>query len=128
MNMSPVNRFSKPVLATLQDGKILGIRAGVQPHRFTGVWVVVVNERVFVRSWNDKPLGWRRAFREDPRGTIQIPAREIRVRARGVRGERLLKAIDFAYGEKYDTKASLKWVRGFARGRRRLTTTELLPR
>ena len=126
--MSPVNRFSKPVLATLQDGKILGIRAGVQPHRFTGVWVVVVNGRVFVRSWNDKPQGWRQAFREDPRGTMEIPTRQIRVRARGVRGERLLKAVDLAYGEKYDTKASLKWVRGFARGRRRLTTTELLPR
>lgn len=126
--MSPVNRFSKPVLATLEDGKILGIRAGVLPRRFTGVWVVVVNGRVFVRSWNDKPGGWRQAFREDPRGTIEIPARQIRVRARGVRGERLLKAIDLAYGEKYDTKASLKWVRGFARGRRRLTTTELLPR
>ena len=59
---------------------------------------------------------------------IDLPAREIRVRARGVRGERLLKAIDLAYGEKYDTKASLKWVRGFARGRRRLTTIELHPR
>jgi hypothetical protein len=83
-----------------------------------------------VRSWNDKPTGWREGFRAEARGAIQIPSlgREIAVRAKPARGERLLAAIDRAYAEKYDTKASLKWVRGFARGRRRLTTTELVPR
>jgi hypothetical protein len=35
--------------------------------------------------------------------------------------------VDRAYAEKYDTKASLKYVRGFARARRRATTTELVP-
>jgi len=122
-------RYSAPVLAALEASKILGVRAGVDDHRFTGVWVVTVKGRVFVRSWNDKPTGWRRALLEDARGTIQIlSGREIAVRAKAVRGERLLAAIDEAYARKYDTKASLKWVRGFARGRRRLTTTELVPR
>jgi hypothetical protein len=60
---------------------------------------------------------------------IQVPTgREIRVRARKVRGERLLDAIDAAYGEKYNTPASRKWVHGFAQARRRKTTTEFLPR
>ena len=125
----PARRYSRPVLAALEASKILGVRAGLADHRFTGVWVVTVNGRVFVRSWNDKPTGWRKAFLEEPRGTIQIPpGREIAVRAKAVRAERLLAAIDLAYAEKYDTKASLKWVRAFARGRRRLTTTELVPR
>jgi hypothetical protein len=30
--------------------------------RYTGVWVVVVEGRAFVRSWNDKSTGWYRAF------------------------------------------------------------------
>lgn len=126
--MVATRRFSRPVVAGIDASKILGVRSGTE-HRFIGVWVVVVQGRVFVRSWNDKPAGWYRAFLEEPLGAIQVPdGREIRVRARRVRGERLLDAIDRAYGEKYPTPASRKWVRGFARPRRRATTTELLPR
>jgi hypothetical protein len=106
---------------------MLGIRAGTGLHRFTGIWFVVVDERVFVRPWNDKPSGWRRAFLRQARGAITVSEREIAVRVRQVRGDRLLDAIDSAYAEKYDTKASQKWVRGFATPRRRQTTTELLP-
>jgi hypothetical protein len=126
--MTAARGFSKPALAALNAAKILGVRAGTA-HRFTGVWVVVVKGRVFVRSWNDKPTGWYRAFVEQPLGVIQAPGgREIRVRAKKVRGERLLDAIDEAYGEKYNTPASLKWVRGFAQARRRATTMEFVPR
>ncbi len=125
--MSPKRQFSESVLATVADSKIIGIRAGTEPHRFIGVWVVVVQRRVFVRSWNDKAQGWHRVFREEPRGAIQLPTRQIAVRAKNTRGERLLDAIDHAYGEKYNTKASQKWVRGFASSRRRMTTTELVP-
>jgi hypothetical protein len=126
--MTAARAFSKPTLAALHAAKILGVRAGTE-HRFTGVWVVVARGRVFVRSWNDKPTGWHRAFVEEPLGVIQVPGgREIRVRAKRVRGERLLDAIDEAYGEKYKTPASLKWVRGFAQARRRKTTTEFVPR
>jgi hypothetical protein len=44
--MNASRRFSKRVLTAIHDSKILGIRAGVLPHRFIGVWAVVVNERV----------------------------------------------------------------------------------
>ena len=125
MTQSP--RFTKPVLTALAEGKILGVRSGTE-HRFTGVWMVGVNGRLFVRSWNDRATGWRRAFLEEPRGMIQmLSGREIRVRARTPTGERLLAAIDAAYARKYNTPASTKWVRGLTRGRRRLTTTELVP-
>lgn len=88
----------------------------------------MVGERAFVRPWNDRAEGWHRAFSREPRGAILVSGREIPVRARQVRGERLFDAVDAAYAEKYDTKASLKWVRGFSLARRRKTTTELLPR
>jgi hypothetical protein len=126
--MRPTHVFSKPVVAALAGAKIVGVRAGTE-HRPTGVWVVVVNGRVFARSWSDKPGGWFRAFLEEPRGVVQIPrGREIRIRAKRVRGERLLDAIDAAYGTKYQTPASQKWVRGFAGPQRRATTIEFVPR
>jgi hypothetical protein len=130
MNLRSANRrrpFPARILSRLRDSRMLGIRAGTQPHRFTGIWFVLVDERVFVRPWNDKPGGWRRAFLREPRGTIAVSDREVAVRARRVAGQRLLDAIDSAYARKYDTKASEKWVRGFSMTRRRKTTTELLP-
>ena len=120
-------QFSKDVLVALRTSKILGLRAGTQPHRFIGVWVVVVKDRVFVRSWNNKPQGWYQAFRKEPYGHIQIAGQELAVRARKASGKHLLDAIDLAYREKYPTPGSRKYVEGFARAERRATTIELLP-
>ena len=124
--MTAARRFSGPDLEELTRAKILGVRAGTE-HRYTGVWVVVVEGRVFVRSWNDKPTGWYRAFQAEPVGSIQLAGREIAVLGRRLRGERLRDAVTRAYGEKYNTKASEKWVRGFAEPHRADVTLELLP-
>ena len=120
------NYFSKSDLETIRKSKILGVRSGKE-HRFTGVWVVVVRDRVFVRSWSNKSTGWYRAFLKDPTGTIQITGKEIPVRAKKVRGDRLIDAISQAYAEKYDTKASQKYVRGFRQKSRRINTMEFVP-
>jgi hypothetical protein len=124
--MTAAGRFSGPALEELARAKILGVRAGTE-HRYTGVWVVIVEGRVFVRSWNDKPAGWYRAFLAQPLGSMQFGGREISIRARRLRGERVRDAVTQAYAAKYDTKASEKWVRGFAEPHRADTTLELLP-
>ncbi|MGQ0646378.1 MAG: DUF2255 family protein [Gemmatimonadaceae bacterium] len=126
--MTEKRTFPTAVIAMLDESKILGIRAGDGDHKFLGIWVVVVNGRVFVRPWNDKPSGWREVFRHDPLGAIQIGNREIRIRAKAVRAERLNDRVDEAYGLKYPTPASRKWVTGFATPQRRATTVELRPR
>src|SRR5919106_743723 len=118
--MSTGTRFPDAVVEAVRAAKILGVRAGDE-HRYTGVWVVVVDSRVFVRSWNDKPTGWFRAFRKQPSGTIQVGGLEIPVRARLARNARIRDAVTVAFGEKYNTKASRKWVEGFAEPARALT-------
>lgn len=120
--------FSKEVVAAIREGKILGIRAGTKPHRIIGIWPVVVENRVFVRSWSLKEHGWHRTMVEEPRGVIQVDGREVPVRAVFTRSERLKKAVDRAYAEKYNTPGSRHYVLGFARSKkRRDTTTELVP-
>lgn len=126
--MGRATHFSKPVLDLLNESKYLGLRAGVRPHRFIGVWAVVVERRLFVRPWNDRASGWYREFLEEPRGAIRVGEREIRVRARRVRAERVFDAVDAAYRAKYRTPGAKKYVRGFATPRRRATTIELIPR
>ena len=114
-------------MAVIRDGKILGIRAGTEPHRFIGIWAVVVEGRVFVRSWSLKPRSWYRTFLEEPRGAVQVAGREIPVRAVHTRSERLKDAVDRAYLEKYNTPGSVKYARDLGRAKSRATTTELVP-
>jgi len=55
-------RFPPKALAAIDQGNIIGLRAGREQHRFIGIWVVVVEGRVFVRSWSLKPRSWWRTF------------------------------------------------------------------
>jgi hypothetical protein len=122
-------RFSRPVVTAIDQSKILGVRAGARSdHRFIGIWVVVVDGRVFARSWTLTQRGWYRTLLEDPRGMIQVGERELRVRALRTRGERLLDAVEQAYAEKYATPGARKYVRGFRSPRRRAATVEFVPR
>jgi len=128
--MTTTRRFSPSDVQALSALKSLGVRAGAT-HRCTRVWVVVVEGRVFVRSWNDKPTGWYRALRTEPRGSITLGAkrdtREIAVHARHVRSARLRRAVSDAYAHKYDMAGARKWVVGFAEPAREATTLELVP-
>jgi hypothetical protein len=121
--------FSRAVLAAIDESKIVGIRAGTRSdHRFVGIWAVVVEGRVFARSWTLKPGGWYRVLLEDPVGELQVGDRGIRIRASRVGSERTLDAVERAYAQKYATPGALTYVRGFRTPRRRATTTEFLPR
>lgn len=127
--MATRKRLSRPIVAAADAASIMGVRAGARSdHRFIGVWPIVVAGRLFARSWTQKADGWYRAFHDNPLGTIQVGEREIRVRAVRARGERLRDAIEREYAEKYDTRASRKYVRGFHTPRRRDTTIEFVPR
>jgi len=120
-------RFSKAVLSQIHEARIVGIRAGTKPHRIIGIWAVVVEGRVFVRSWSLKPRSWWRTFQEEPRGIIEVNGRQISVRPVFTRSERLKDAVEEAYAEKYSTPGSRHFVVGFRQKKRRDTTTELLP-
>jgi hypothetical protein len=119
--------FSKPVLASIDAASIIGIRAGSKPHRFRGIWAVVVDGRVFARSWEGAADGWFYTLLEERKGTLQVGERELTIGARQARGARVMAAVDHAYKLKYRTPGSLKYVRGFARPSRQARTIEFVP-
>ena len=125
--MAKARAFSAQVVAKIHDAKILGIRAGTKPHRVIGIWVVVAEGRVFVRSYSLKERSWYRTFLEEPRGIIEVKGKQIKVRPVFTRSERLKNLVDRAYAEKYNTPGSLHFVKGFREKKRRDTTTELVP-
>lgn len=120
-------RFTSKLLSLVSTSKIVGLRAGDGPHRVIGIWAVVAQGRVFVRSWSLKPRSWYRTFLETPQGLLYIGGRAIPVRAVHTRSEALKTAVDKAYAEKYNTLGSLKFVRDLRRPPSRNTTTELIP-
>ncbi|HYM59468.1 MAG TPA: DUF2255 family protein [Thermoanaerobaculia bacterium] len=125
--MPTTRRLPAEIAAAIRDGKILAIRAGTKPHRFIGIWAVVVEGRVFVRSWSLKPRSWYRMFLEEPRGAIEIGGRRIAIRAVHTRSERLKDAVSAAYLAKYNTSGSIKYARDLGGPKSRATTTELVP-
>ena len=128
--MKPKQDFSEEILATIQKDRILGIRAGSNSdHRVIGIWVVVVDGRIFVRSYTMKPGGWWRTFLEDPHGEIFVSKRKrgIKIRAVQTRSEKIKDAVSAAYKEKYNTRGSVGYVEEMSKKPLRDTTTELVP-
>lgn len=138
--LAPTRAASLPddVLAALTRAKIVGIRAGAaSAHRFVGVWPVVVDRRLFVRSWSRSPGGWWSAFSLEPDGAIHVQLgargtqrseRELAVRATPVSDEATLNAIDAEYRRKFNTPGALQYVADLCRAPSRATTTELTVR
>ena len=118
--------FPARTLEEFAATKYLYIRSG--NHRFIPIWVVVVDGRVIVRSWNDKESGWYRAFLAESTGDVRLAGREIAVRAIPLRNQRINDAADEAYAAKYTSKANLKYVADFRTAQRKATTLELVPR
>ena len=126
--MKNKNRFTEELLATINKDKILGIRAGKDStHRVIGIWAVVVEGRVFVRSWSLKPRSWWRTFLEDPYGSMFVGEQEFAIRAIQTRSERLKDLVSQAYKEKYNTPGSVQYVKEMSRKKSSDTTTEFVP-
>jgi hypothetical protein len=123
-------QFSGEVIKRIHADRILGIRAGADSdHRIIGIWAVVVDGRVFVRSYTMKANGWWREFLKDPKGEIFVARRKrgIKVRAVLVKSETLHEKVSAAYRKKYNTRGSIGYVEEMSRSPLRDTTTELAP-
>ncbi len=120
-------RFPPEIIAAIRTGKILAIKAGTAPHRVIGIWAVVVEGRVFIRSWSLKPKSWYRTFLVDPQGEMHVDGQAIPVRAVRTRSARLKGEVSRAYLEKYNTKGSIKYAQDLGGETSRTTTTELVP-
>jgi len=125
--MKTKKRFTDEILESIRKDKILGLKAGGEPHRVIGIWAVVVEVCVFVRSWGLKPRSWYQVFLEDPYGSVFVREREFPIRAVQTRSERLKHLVSLAYKEKYNTPGSVQYVKDMSRKKSRETTTELVP-
>ncbi len=131
-------RLGDDVIAALTRGKILGVRAG-DTHKFVGVWPVVVDGRLYARSWSARDGGWWRAFttQQDGEGAVHVKLitrgtkmqeRDVLVRAIAVTDETVRDAVDAEYRRKYSTPGAVQYVKDLCAKKSRATTTEFAPR
>lgn len=123
----PASRFPPAFVAAVERATVVGVRAGRARHRVLPVWAVVVDGRVFVRSWARSPEGWNAVLRRERVGSLHVGTRARRIRAVATRSARLLADVSRAYAAKYHTPGSRRFVRDMSRPACRATTLELVP-
>ena len=121
--MKARRRFPSDVLSAIRKGMIIGLRAGAQPHRFVAVWAVVVEGRVFVRSWSrsHQPVpnvSGRAAWRDRGRRPgISHPGRAHKERAPQARGRPCLPGeIPYSSVDEVRPRPRARQVEGYDHG------------
>ncbi len=122
-----MRRFETEFLAAIDQSPYIFIKAGSRRHKSIVIWVVVVERRVFVRSWSFKPRSWNRVLLKDPQAVIQVGKRKRRVRSVRTRSIRLKNLIDRAYMKKYGKGGMVRFAKDLGRPKSRATTMELVP-
>jgi len=101
-----MKHFPKEFLKAVGETQITSVRAGKDRTKFTGIWMVVVQERIFARSYYGAERSWYTALLDGNDGDLKC-GKEI-VPVKGVKPadiDAIADAINNAYEKKYLVKA-----------------------
>lgn len=91
------------VLDYIQNNNLIGIKAGVGRPDFLDIWMVVVQGRIFARSWGLAERSWYNSFLKNPIGQIKCGTILYPIWATTVDDSpELTTAINQAYLTKYN--------------------------
>jgi hypothetical protein len=112
----------------IRQHNLIGLRAGQNRSSFLEIWMVVVDHRIFARSWGLAEKSWFNAFSADPLGAIRCGDQVVPVRA-VVPADlpQLNSRISQAYLDKYDSGANSPYAQGIIRPEHVARTMELVP-
>jgi hypothetical protein len=123
-----MKKFSTAFLKCINDTQITSVRAGKGRDKFTGIWMVVVKDRIFGRSYSGAERSWYTALLNGDDGDIKC-GKEI-IPVKGLKPadiNTITKAINKAYEKKYLVKAyNKKWVDGLCEPERVARTMEFI--
>ena len=123
-----MKNFSKAFLKCVNETQITSVRAGAGRTKFTGIWMVVVNGRIFGRSYYGSDKSWYTTLSAGEDGDIKCGKDVVPVR--GIKPpdlKSITEAINKAYEKKYLTRPSnKKWVDGLNDPERMARTMEFI--
>jgi hypothetical protein len=124
-----MKKFSKSLLKCINETQITSVRAGKDREKFTGIWMVEVNNRIFGRSYYGAERSWYTSLLNGDNGDIKCGNEIIPIR--GLKPSdinTINKSINKAYERKYLVKAyNKKWVDGLCEPERVARTMEFVP-
>ena len=124
-----MKNFSKAFLKCISETQITSVRAGKDRTKFTGIWMVEVEGRIFGRSYYGANRSWHTAFLDGGNGDIKCGKEVIPVNGvTPIDISTITDAINKAYEKKYLVKAyNKKWVDGLIQPERVARTMEFIP-
>jgi hypothetical protein len=121
--------FDPKVLEHIRTKDIIGVRSGKHRTKFTGIWMVEVEGRIFARSYSLSERSWYSTFLAEKEGSIRcgkLVAAVHGVKPRDLTA--LTPSINAAYEKKYANRPhNRKWVDGLNQPARIAKTMEFIP-
>ncbi len=97
----------------INNNNLIGIKAGHSRPDFLNIWMVVVEDRIFARSWGFAEKSWYNTFSKDPQGQIKCGDDIFPVTATIPDDiESITEKINLAYLSKYNKGHNIKYARG----------------
>lgn len=105
----------KDFYSYLDTHTLVGVKAGKDREKFTKIWMVQINGRVFARSWYKNERSWFTAFLLHKKGELNYGGKILKVK--GIKLDRkdsMHKKINKAYIEKYKKPGHISYATGFS--------------
>ncbi|RDV15011.1 DUF2255 family protein [Pontibacter diazotrophicus] len=120
--------FDQETLAYIRNNNLIGIKAGSEREKFLPIWKVLVDDRVFARSWGFGKRSWFNTFLNNANGQIQCGDKITAIRASiPEESENLQERISQAYLDKYDKGENSFYARGIIKPEHVAKTMEFKP-
>src|SRR5262245_11880292 len=97
-----MKKFSKAFLECISETQITSVRIGKGRDKFTGIWMVVVKDRIFGRSYYGAERSWYSALLNGDDGDIKCAKEVVPIKGKKPADlDTINKAINKAYEKKY---------------------------
>ncbi len=108
-------RFPDSFYKFIQNNTLIEIKGGKQRETFLHIWIVEVNNRLFVRSWNKSPRSWFTDFLKTGVGQLKYGEKIINVKGKKLpKNDKTNLLINDAYLNKYNQERNLKYAEGIS--------------
>ncbi|MGX5684477.1 DUF2255 family protein [Chryseobacterium cucumeris] len=111
----------------IRNNTIIGIKAGHQRPEFMEIWMVVVQNRIFARSWGLAERSWYNAFLKNSTGEIQCGETIYPIKAIIPEDiNKLTHEINQAYLTKYNSDHNIPYSQGIIQEKHIAKTMEFI--
>ncbi|UKB77585.1 DUF2255 family protein [Chryseobacterium sp. MEBOG07] len=111
----------------INNNNIIGIKAGLQRPDFLEIWMVVVQNRIFARSWGLAERSWYNTFLKDSTGKILCGETIHTIKAAIPEDiNDLTEEINQAYLNKYNTGHNIQYSQGIVQEKHAAKTMEFI--